>query len=278
MNIKELKSADKVSGKKNYLEYLLLSGMLAGGFYYLKKDKKMHSWIYRDDIGAPDGIHGYEEQVNSVGQHHGHFHWTQEGFFQTFDSASVRRGFKVWLKSCQSCHGAYKQKFDIMVDKVFSQNELIDKMKDTPPIHPGHQMRRAYYFNEWDYRQRVIQDRIWSTYMTRDHAKSANHGLWPFDLSRTAEHNPAHAGFIYNVLTGYHYTPPFGLEVPEGKYFNPYHHSMIIGMPRQLHDGMMKFDDGTPASSPQMAHDVSTFLDYLENHQWPDIRVTIYMY
>jgi hypothetical protein len=40
----------------------------------------MYSWIYRDDIGAPHGIHGYEEQVNSVGQHHGHFHWTQEGF------------------------------------------------------------------------------------------------------------------------------------------------------------------------------------------------------
>jgi hypothetical protein len=25
---------------------------------------------------------------------------------------------------------------------------------------------------------------------------------------------------------------PFGLEVPEGKYFNPYAHHMIIGMPR----------------------------------------------
>ena len=24
--------------------------------------KKMHSWIYRDDIGVPHGIHDYEEQ------------------------------------------------------------------------------------------------------------------------------------------------------------------------------------------------------------------------
>jgi len=68
--------------------------------------------------------------------------------------------------------------------------------------------------------------------MTRDHAKSANQGLWPVDLSRAAEHNPAHAGYIYNILTGYHYLPPFGLEVPEGRYFNPYHHHMIVGMPR----------------------------------------------
>jgi len=150
-------------------------------------------------------------------------------------------------------------------------------MPDTPPIHPGHQMRRAYYFNEWDYRQRVIQDRIWSTYMTRDHAKSANGGLWPKDLSRSAEHNPGHVNFIYNILTGYHYTPPFGHEVPEGKNFNPYSHHMIIGMPRQLYDGMLKYDDGTPASTPQMASDVATFLDFLENHHIPDIRLQIVM-
>jgi ubiquinol-cytochrome c reductase cytochrome c1 subunit len=228
-NIRELKGLDKSVSSK---ELLGLMGVLMGGLYYLQKDKKMYSWIYRDDIGAPHGIHGYEEQVNSVGQHHGHFHWTQENFFETFDSAAVRRGFKVWLKNCQSCHGAYKQKYDVMVDKAFSQQELIGKMKDTPPVHPGHQIRRGHYFNEWDYRQRLIHDRIWSTYMTRDHAKSANQGLWPVDLSRAAEHNPAHAGYIYNILTGYHYLPPFGLEVPEGRYFNPYHHHMIVGMPR----------------------------------------------
>lgn len=228
-NIRELKGLDKSVSSK---ELLGLMGVLMGGLYYLQKDKKMYSWIYRDDIGAPHGIHGYEEQVNSVGQHHGHFHWTQEKFFETFDSAAVRRGFKVWLKNCQSCHGAYKQKYDVMVDKAFSQQELMGKMKDTPPVHPGHQIRRGHYFNEWDYRQRLIHDRIWSTYMTRDHAKSANQGLWPVDLSRAAEHNPAHAGYIYNILTGYHYLPPFGLEVPEGRYFNPYHHHMIVGMPR----------------------------------------------
>jgi len=81
---------------------------------------------------------------------------------------SIRRGFKVWLKSCQSCHGAFKQKYDVLVDKAYSQQELIGKMKDTPPIHPAHQMRRAFYFNEWDYRQRLIHDRMWSTYLTRD--------------------------------------------------------------------------------------------------------------
>jgi ubiquinol-cytochrome c reductase cytochrome c1 subunit len=251
-------------------EGLFLGASFLGLTYLTRRENKMQAWIYRDDIGAPNGIHGYEEQVNSVGMHHGHYHWTHHEFMQTFDSASVRRGFKVWLKSCQSCHGAYKQKYDIMVDKVFSQSELIGKMKDTPPIHPGHQMMRAYYFYEWDYRQRYIHDRIWSNYMTRDHAKSANKGSWPKDLSKTASHNPNHAGYIYNLLTGYHFSPPLGLEIPEGRYFNPYHGHMIIGMPRQLHDGMLSYDDGTPASTPQLAHDVSCWLDYIENHSWPD--------
>lgn len=78
-------------------------------------------------------------------------------------------------------------------------------------------------------------------------------------------------------MTGYHYTPPFGHEVPEGRYFNPYHHHMIIGMPRQLYDGMLKYEDGTPASTPQLAHDVSSFLDFIENHHLPDVKLQIIM-
>ena len=46
------------------------------------------------------------------------------------------------------------------------------------------------------------------------------------------------------------------MDIPKGKHFNPYFDHMIIGMPRQLHDGMIDFDDGTPASAPQMAYDV----------------------
>lgn len=40
------------------------------------------------------------------------------------------------------------------------------------------------------------------------------------------------------------------MDIPKGKHFNPYFDHMIIGMPRQLHDGMIDYDDGTPASTP----------------------------
>lgn len=69
--------------------------------------------------------------------------------------------------------------------------------------------------------------------------------------------------YIYNILTGYHYEPAYGMDVPKGKHFNPYFDHMIIGMARQLYDGMLDYDDGTPTSTPQMAYDVANFLTYM---------------
>ena len=118
---------------------------------------------------------------------------------------------------------------------------------------------------------------MWPPYLTMHHAKNANAGLWPKDLTKVASHNPGNINYPYNLLTGYHYNPPFGLDVAEGRYFNPYYDHMIIGMPPQLHDGMIEYDDGTPASAPQMAHDVSEYLSYIYKSKYPDERVLIWM-
>ena len=96
------------------------------------------AWLYRDDMGAPAGVKGYEEQISSVGGHHGHCNWPSEVTFQTFNSATLRRGFKVFVRSCQGCHGAIHEKYDLLVDKGFKQRELMDKMVFLPKIHPGH--------------------------------------------------------------------------------------------------------------------------------------------
>jgi ubiquinol-cytochrome c reductase cytochrome c1 subunit len=77
-------------------------------------------------------------------------------------------------------------------------------------------------------------------------------------------------------MTGYHYKPPHGMDIPKGKSFNPYFDHMIIGMPRQLFDGMIDYEDGTPASTPQMAYDVSTFIAYMQRrngYRKPDFNV-----
>lgn len=104
-------------------------------------------------------------------------------------------------------------------------------------------------------------------------AKNANGGLWPKDLSSANRLNPGIYNYVYNLMTGYGYEPPVGADVPEGKYFNPYYDHMILGMAPQLHDGMIEYDDGTPSSAPQMAHDVSEFLYFMSARSIPDLKL-----
>ena len=102
-------------------------------------------------------------------------------------------------------------------------------------------------------------------------------GVWPPELSRAGTHQPGLINYPYNLLTGYHYDSPFGLDVPEGRYFNPYYDHMIIAMPPQLHDGMIEYEDGTPASAPQMAHDVAEYIAYLGKNKAPDQKIVVMM-
>lgn len=119
----------------------------------------------------------------------------------------------------------------------------------------------------------MIHDRIWPPYFTVHQAKNANGGLWPKDLSSANRLNPGIYNYVYNLMTGYGYEPPVGADVPEGKYFNPYYDHMILGMAPQLHDGMIEYDDGTPSSAPQMAHDVSEFLYFMSARSIPDLKL-----
>ena len=69
---------------------MVSSSILGGGIIYSVKGTQnpTEAWLFRDDIGAPHGIKGYEEQVNSVGMHHGHNHFPSEITWNTFNSAT----------------------------------------------------------------------------------------------------------------------------------------------------------------------------------------------
>jgi len=65
--------------------------------------------------------------------------------------------------------------------------------------------------------------------------------------------------YVYALLTGY-VDPPAGVEIREGLNYNPYFPGGAIGMARVLYDGLVEYDDGTPATTSQMAKDVVSFL------------------
>lgn len=239
-------------------------GFAAASALYLNRDREAKCWIYRDDIGAFWGIKGYEEMVTEVGSHHGDTEhlYPQYRFLGQYDAGSVRRGWQVFSRNCANCHGMIYRKYDFLLDRGYKQLELSSAVSMFS-IHPAHHHFKQYYYQEWDDRDRVITDRIYPTYYSQDQAKKANGGVWPTDFSKI-NRRPGNIAYIYNILTGYHFKPPLGLDVPKGKYFNPYFDHMIIGMARQLHDGMLDYDDGTPASTPQMAYDVSNFITYMQ--------------
>ena len=116
---------------------------------------------------------------------------------------------------------------------------------------------------------------MWPPYFTMHQAKNANGGLWPKDLSSANIKNPGMINHVYNIMTSYGYKPPIGADVPEGKYFNPYFDHMIVGMPPQLFDGMIEYEDVTKSSAPQMAHDVSEYLFFIGRAKVPDLKVTM---
>lgn len=66
-----------------------------------------------------------------------------------------------------------------------------------------------------------IHDHIYAPYLSQDQAKSANGGVWPTDFTKIRM-RPGGINYIYNIMTGYHFKAPYGMEVPKGKHFNPY--------------------------------------------------------
>ena len=93
------------------------------------------------------------------------------------DSRSSRDHAKVSLTDISDdflgCHGAIHGKYDLLVDKGFAQRELMDKMVYSAKLHPASQKYKGDFFQEWDFRQRVIYDRMWSPYFTVHQTKQA---------------------------------------------------------------------------------------------------------
>ena len=67
---------------------------------------------------------------------------------------------------------------------------------------------------------RYIHDHIYPTYFSQDQAKNANGGVWPTDFSKIRL-RPGGINYIYNIMTGYHFKAPYGMDVPKGKHLNP---------------------------------------------------------
>lgn len=99
-----------------------------------------------------------------------------------------------------------------------------------------------------------------SPYPNEEAARYSNGGALPPDLSSYAKAKHDGPDYLLALLIGYR-EPPVGVNLRPGLYYNTYYPGGAIAMPPPLTEtDQVEYEDGTPATVPQMAKDVSQFI------------------
>ena len=198
-----------------------------------------------------------------------------DGIFGTYDRASAQRGFQVYKEVCAACHGlrlvAYRNLRELglteaQVEAIAAQFQITDGPNDEGQMfeRPG---RPA--------------DRFRSPFPNDAAARAANNGALPPDLSVMAKARANGADYLFALLTGYQDPPP-GVTVMDGMHYNAYFPGHQIAMGAPLNPDQVEYADGTKATVEQMAHDVSTFLQWaaepeLEQRRAMGVKIIIFL-
>jgi len=186
--------------------------------------------------------------------------WNHHGWFESYDMASVRRGHQVYANVCATCHSMNLLAYRNFVDNCYTEDEVRTMCEDVEvtdgPNDEGEMFERPA----------KLSDNLISPYPNEQAARFANGGALPPDLSLMAKARTEGEDYIFILLTGYREAPA-GVNVMPGMHYNPYFSGGQIAMPQPLQDGVVDFEDGTPATISQMAKDVSVFLTWAAEPQ-----------
>lgn len=170
--------------------------------------------------------------------------------------SSLRRGFQVYQEVCASCHSLSRIPYRALVGTILTVDEAKamaeENEYDTEPNDEG----------DIEKRPGKLSDYLPSPYKNDEAARAANNGALPPDLSLIVKARHGGCDYIFSLLTGYPEEAPAGAVVPEGLNFNPYFPGTGIAMARVLYNELVEYEDGTPASTSQMAKDVVEFLNW----------------
>ncbi|RMD44350.1 hypothetical protein DV735_g813, partial [Chaetothyriales sp. CBS 134920] len=161
------------------------------------------------------------------GLHPTQYPWEHTKWNKTYDHAALRRGFQVYREVCAACHSLKRIPYREAVGNFLT-----------------------------------LSDYLPSPYKNDEAARAANNGALPPDLSLIVKARHGGCDYIFSLLTGYPEDPPAGASVQSGLNFNPYFPGTGIAMARVLFDGLVEYEDGTPATTSQMAKDVVEFLNW----------------
>jgi ubiquinol-cytochrome c reductase cytochrome c1 subunit len=231
--------------------------------------------------------------------------WSFGGFLGKFDEAQLQRGFRVYVDACARCHSLKRIAFRNLAQPggpSFPEGAIKSLANtyqvDAEPNDQGKIVKRPA----------ILVDHLPSPYKNEQEARSALNGALPPDLSLIAKargietnapfylvpvnmlvdiatgYQEAGPDYVYAYLTGYK-EPPAGTKVPDGMTYNrAFASPHMTAMPNPFAggDGLVKYDDATPATVDNYARDVSAFLAWTadprtEERKRLGLMVTIYL-
>jgi ubiquinol-cytochrome c reductase cytochrome c1 subunit len=184
--------------------------------------------------------------------------WPQDGPFGTYDRAALQRGFQVYTEVCSACHAMHLLSYRNLAALGYNDAEIkAIAAKVTVTDGPNDQ-------GEMFDRPGKPSDRFHSPFANDKAARAANNGALPKDLSLIVKAREGNEDYIYSLLTGF-VTPPPGVTVNPGMYYNNAFPGHQIAMPPPLTDGRVQYAAGADGKVPPndvaaMASDVTQFL------------------
>lgn len=199
--------------------------------------------------------------------------WTFAGPFGKYDKGQLQRGLKVYTEVCSACHSMSLVSFRTLEGLGYSEAQVKAfaanyEVQDGPNADGEMFTRKA-----------IPSDHFPSPYANHEAAAASNNGAAPPDMSLLAKARGITRGFpqfvfdiftqyqeggpdyIYSLLTGYDEEKPANIELAEGTHYNPYFAgAAALAMAKPISDDQVTYDDGSPQTVDQYAHDVAAFL------------------
>lgn len=193
---------------------------------------------------------GFQLPPIKVDWHH------NKSWASTYDHRALRRGYEVYRQICSTCHSLRFVHFRNLVGVTHTEAQA-KMIAQTYDYQDGPNDQGEYFE-----RKGKLSDVFPNPYENPEQGTMANGGALPPDLSLMAKARPGGEDYIFSLLTGYR-PQPAGVNLRQGLHYNPYFPDGAISMgPPITDDNLIEYEDGTVATVPQMASDVSAFLTW----------------
>ncbi len=201
--------------------------------------------------------------------------WHFQGPFGSYDRAALQRGFQVYKQVCAACHGMKRVAYRNLSALGYTEDQIKSVAAEynftDGPDDEGEMFERPG----------KPSDHFKSPYLNDNQAKASNNGALPPDLSLIVKARVGGPDYVYGILTGYSEAPA-GVELAAGQHYNKYMAGNKIAMPAPLIEGAVAYEDGSPTTVDQYAHDVTQFLAWasepeMEERKQTGIKVIIFL-